>query len=84
MKNRAALIIPALALLFFLLIMPLGSPAALEAQSEPFFKGKTIKIVVGFTPSGFYDRWARAVARYMGKYIPGNPEIIVQNMPGAG
>ncbi len=84
MKNRAALIIPALALLFSLLILPLGLPAALEAQSEPFFKGKTIKIVVGFTPSGFYDRWARAVARYMGKFIPGNPEIIVQNMPGAG
>ena len=84
MKNRAALIIPALAVLFSLLIMPLGSPAPLEAQSEPFYKGKTIKIVVGFTPSGFYDRWARLVARYMGKYIPGNPDIIVQNMPGAG
>jgi tripartite-type tricarboxylate transporter receptor subunit TctC len=83
MKKRAALIIPALALLFSLLILPLGSLATLEAQSEPFFKGKTIKIVVGFTPSGFYDRWARVVARHMGKYIPGNPEIIVQNMPGA-
>jgi tripartite-type tricarboxylate transporter receptor subunit TctC len=84
MKKRAALTIQALALLFSFLIMPLGLPATLEAQSEPFFKGKSIKIVVGFTPGGFYDRWARAVARYMGKYIPGNPEIIVQNMPGAG
>jgi len=84
MKNRATFIIPALAVLFSLVIISLGSPTPLEAQSEPFFKGKTIKIVVGFTPSGFYDRWARLVARYMGKYIPGNPEIIVQNMPGAG
>lgn len=50
---------------------------------EPFYKGKTIRIVVGSTPGGFYDRWARLLARYMGKYTPGNPEIIVQNMPGA-
>ncbi|MBI3065722.1 MAG: hypothetical protein HYY82_12420 [Deltaproteobacteria bacterium] len=84
MKNRVAFIIPALALLFSLVIVLLGSPAALEAQSEPFFKGKTIRLVVGFTPGGFYDRWARVVARHLGKHIPGNPEFIVQNMPGAG
>ena len=51
---------------------------------EPFYKGKTIRIVVGSTPGGFFDRWARLLARFMGKSIPGNPEIIVQNMPGAG
>ena len=55
----------------------------LSAQ-EPFYKGKTIRIVVGFTPGGFYDRWARMFAKYMPKYIPGSPEIVVQNMPGAG
>ncbi len=54
----------------------------LHAQA-PFYQGKTVRIVVGFTPGGFYDRWARLLARYMGKYIPGNPDIIVQNMPGA-
>jgi tripartite-type tricarboxylate transporter receptor subunit TctC len=53
------------------------------AQSEPFYKGKTIRVVVGFTPGGFYDRWARLVSRYMPKYLPGNPDMIVQNMPGA-
>jgi tripartite-type tricarboxylate transporter receptor subunit TctC len=53
-------------------------------QAEPFYKGKTIRIMVGSTPGGFYDRWARLFARYMGKYIPGQPEIIAQNMPGAG
>src|SRR5258708_9123627 len=58
--------------------------ANLHAQSEPFYKGKSIRIIVGLTPGGFYDRWARLLARYMPKYIPGNPEIIVQNMPGAG
>src|SRR3972149_290780 len=56
----------------------------LQAQSEPFYKGKTIRIIVGSTTGGFYDRWARLFARYMGKYIPGNPEIIAQNMPAAG
>jgi len=40
--------------------------------------------MVGSTAGGFYDRWARLFARYMGKYIPGQPEIIAQNMPGAG
>jgi tripartite-type tricarboxylate transporter receptor subunit TctC len=54
-----------------------------DAQTQPFYQGKTIRIIVGFTPGGFYDRWARLLARYMPKYIPGNPEIIVQNMPGA-
>ncbi|MFQ5683567.1 MAG: Bug family tripartite tricarboxylate transporter substrate binding protein [Candidatus Binatia bacterium] len=53
------------------------------AESK-FFKSKTIRIVVGFTPGGFYDRWARLLARHMGKYIPGKPDIVVQNMPGAG
>jgi tripartite-type tricarboxylate transporter receptor subunit TctC len=51
---------------------------------EPFYKGKSVRLVVGSTPGGFYDRWARFFAKYMPKYIPGNPEIIVQNMPGAG
>jgi len=54
------------------------------AQEETFYKGKTITIVVGTTAGGFYDRWARLFARHMGKYIPGQPEFIVQNMPGAG
>jgi tripartite-type tricarboxylate transporter receptor subunit TctC len=58
--------------------------AAPAAAQEPFYKGKSIRIMVGFTPGGFYDRWARLYTRYMPKYIPGNPEMIVQNMPGAG
>lgn len=61
----------------------LGSMSALGAQ-EAFYKGKNIRLVVGSTPGGFYDRWARMFARYIPKYIPGGPEIIVQNMPGAG
>jgi tripartite-type tricarboxylate transporter receptor subunit TctC len=51
---------------------------------EPFFKGRTISIVVGSTPGGAYDIISRILARRMAAYIPGNPSIIVQNMPGAG
>jgi tripartite-type tricarboxylate transporter receptor subunit TctC len=51
---------------------------------DDFYKGKTINIAVGFSAGGGYDVNARAVARYLGKYIPGNPSVIVQNMPGAG
>jgi tripartite-type tricarboxylate transporter receptor subunit TctC len=55
-----------------------------QAQSTPFYKDKTIRIIVGFTSGGLYDQYARLLARHMGKYIPGNPNFIVQNMPGAG
>jgi tripartite-type tricarboxylate transporter receptor subunit TctC len=58
-----------------------GSPALAQ---EPFYRGKTIRLIVGSTSGGFYDRWARMFAKAMPKYIAGNPEIIVQNMPGAG
>ena len=58
--------------------------SAVTAQSEPFYKGKTVRIIVGLTPGGFYDRWARLLARFMPLYIPGNPNFVVQNMPGAG
>src|SRR3990167_4530129 len=49
----------------------------------PIYQGKTIHIVVGFASGGLADRWARLLYRYMPKYIPGNPDMIVQTMPGA-
>ena len=58
--------------------------AGAHAQTTPFFQGKTIRIIVGFTSGGLYDQYARILARQMPKHIPGNPSIIVQNMPGAG
>ena len=67
-----------LAILLLLTLAP-----SLFAQAN-YYQGKQIKVVVGFTAGGFYDRWARLLSRYMPKYIPGNPEMIVQNMPGAG
>ena len=55
----------------------------LQAQTN-FYLGKTIKIVVGYVPGDIQDLLARAYSRHMGKYIPGNPDFIVQNMPSAG
>jgi tripartite-type tricarboxylate transporter receptor subunit TctC len=49
-----------------------------------FYKGKSMQLVVGYGPGGGYDVYARIVARYIGKYIPGNPSVVVVNMPGAG
>ena len=57
---------------------------SLPSQAQDFYKGKTVTITVGFTPGGGYDVNARSVSRYISKYIPGNPSIIVQNMPSAG
>jgi tripartite-type tricarboxylate transporter receptor subunit TctC len=56
-----------------------GHPAA----AQEFYAGKTVNIVVGSAPGGSYDLYARIVGRHIGKYIPGNPAFIVQNMPGA-
>jgi tripartite-type tricarboxylate transporter receptor subunit TctC len=57
---------------------------ATEASANDFYRGKTIRVAVGFSAGGGYDTYARAVARHMGKHIPGNPEFVVENMTGAG
>ena len=59
-------------------------PAAEAAGQEPFYKGKTIKVIIGTTPGALYDQWARVIAAHIGKHIPGNPDLVPQNMPGAG
>jgi tripartite-type tricarboxylate transporter receptor subunit TctC len=71
----------AVALLLALALTPL--PAKADAVSD-FYKGKTVTLIVGYGTGGGYDVFARLLARYLGKYIPGNPSVIVQNMPGAG
>ena len=57
---------------------------ALADDVADFYRGKTINVVIGYTPGGGYDVFARLLARHMGRYIPGNPAMIPQNMPGAG
>lgn len=71
-------------LVWLLLFCQPVTDSTARAQNAPFYKDRTIRIIVGFTTGGLYDQYARLLARHMGRYIPGNPTIIVQNMPGAG
>lgn len=60
---------------------------ALPAQAADvasFYKGRNVQVLIGFSSGGGYDIYARTLARYMGKHIPGNPTLVPQNMPGAG
>jgi tripartite-type tricarboxylate transporter receptor subunit TctC len=77
MKKRALVI-------FVILACSLPRPSVGHAQGEPFYKGKQMKIIVGFTAGGIVDLWARLIAQHIGKQIPGNPDVIVQNMAGGG
>ena len=71
--------------LFALSILAVTAAAPAHAQdAAEFYKGKTLRIVVGVGVGSGYDINARALARYLGKHIPGNPTVIVQNQPGAG
>ena len=54
------------------------------AESPSFFAGKTLRVVVGFSPGGGYDLYAREFGRFLGRHVPGNPAVVVQNMEGAG
>ena len=51
---------------------------------EPFYKGKTIRVVVATSAGGGFDAYTRMMTRHMGKFVPGNPAFVVENMPGAG
>ncbi len=75
---NSAFLAPALALL-------LASPGAARADAiEDFYKGKSLDLVIGYTPGGTYDLYARLVGRFLGDFIPGKPKIVVRNMPGGG
>jgi tripartite-type tricarboxylate transporter receptor subunit TctC len=65
-------------------IFTLGASAQAQESVADFYKGKQIRIITASAPGGGFDLYARYMARHLGKHIPGNPTIIVQNMPGAG
>ena len=65
------------------LVLLFGISSQASAQDN-FYKGKTIRIVVGGSAGGGYDTYSRTIARHWGKHIPGNPSFVVDNMPGAG
>jgi len=76
------MLMPKLAALTGALIVACA-PAAADPVAD-FYKGKQIRFVVRTTPGGDYDQYSRLLARFMGKYIPGNPQFVVVNMPGGG
>src|SRR5712692_3306313 len=62
----------------------LAVPLAHADAVADFYKGRQVNLIVGFGPGGGYDIYARLLARHFGRFIPGNPNVVVQNMPGAG
>ncbi len=66
-----------------MLMLGVGQAQAADSVAD-FYRGKTVQVLVGFGPGGGYDLYARTLARYMGRHIPGNPTMVPQNMPGAG
>jgi tripartite-type tricarboxylate transporter receptor subunit TctC len=77
MRRGLRYLIPALAALAL-------SAGPADATTHDFYKGKTVRIVVGFAAGGGFDTYARAISRHMSRHIPGTPTIIVENMAGAG
>ena len=66
------------------LALVIAVPLAAPVHAEDFYKGKTLNLVVGYAGGGSYDLNARLIARHLGRFIAGNPTVIVTNMPGAG
>lgn len=64
-------------------LLAMGASAPAGAQGADFYKGKTVRLVVGFSPGGGYDAYTRLLARHYARHIPGKPDIVVNNMPGA-
>lgn len=71
-------------LFLFVAVVVLCLATNMTFAAAPFYEGKTIRIVVGLSPGGGYDLWARIISRHIAKHIPGRPTVIVDNMPGAG
>jgi tripartite-type tricarboxylate transporter receptor subunit TctC len=66
------------------LVIPIWMASYVGANAGVTFAGRTISVIVGFSPGGAYDLYARVLSRHIGRHLPGNPTVIVQNMPGAG
>jgi tripartite-type tricarboxylate transporter receptor subunit TctC len=82
-RSRSRFAIVAVLLAFTSIVVFGAAPAAAQPVAD-FYRGKQLRMIIGIEPGTAYDLYARLVTRHMGKYIPGNPTIIPQNMPGAG
>jgi len=65
-------------------IVVLGLAGECPIAAPSFYEGKALRIIVGLAPGGGFDTYARLLARHLGRHIPGNPSIVVENMTGAG
>lgn len=81
MKAHCARLTVAAGLLAAALVAPSGASAD---AIEDFYAGRTVELLIGYSPGGGYDAYARLLARFLGKHIPGDPTIVPENMPGAG
>src|SRR5215467_6430033 len=78
-------LLPTATLAAAILVATLACPfSARAAGVEDFYRGRTVPLIIGFSPGTGYDIYARLLARFIGRHIPGNPSVIAQNMPGAG
>ena len=84
MSNRIPKKLKLVPAVLVLLLVVIGASEQRAYSAAPFYEGKAIRIVVGTAPGGGYDTYTRLIARHFGKYIPGSPAIVVDNMPGAG
>src|SRR5579864_6320082 len=78
MSKMAAAVVAALS------VLPLLASRAPAQTADAFYKGKQVRFIVGTAAGQDYDTWARLIARYLPRFLPGNPTIVVENMPGAG
>ena len=75
--RAAARILPAV-------VIALSAGLARADEVADFYRGRTLNLIAGFNVGGGADAYARLVARYLGQHLPGNPTVVVRNMPGAG
>jgi len=66
------------------LLALIATPVAAQSDPASFYKGRNVDLIIGAAPGGGHDIYARSIAHYIGKHIPGNPNIVPKNMPGAG
>lgn len=65
-------------------MLAISAAGGLAQSVEEFYRANPVRLLIGYSPGGGFDLYGRMLARHLGKHIPGNPEVIVENMPGAG
>src|SRR5579871_1315873 len=84
MPHRSKTRIPVGTIAMLAVAGTLAWSAQAQQSVESFYRGKQMEMIIGYSPGGTYDLYARLVARFLGNHIPGKPTIVPRNMPGAG